>query len=85
MCATSICRSNRPCASSKSPIAAPRDRPAIETGDILVRIDDQPIDGIDALHRLLDAGRIGRRAELSLIRRDRQLTVSLVPTELAAV
>ena len=56
----------------------------IETGDILVRIDDQPIDGIDALHRLLDADRIGRRAELSLIRRDRQLTVSLVPTELAA-
>ena len=57
---------------------------ASETGDILVRIDDQPIDGIDALHRLLDADRIGRRAELALIRRDRQLTVSLVPTELAA-
>ena len=56
----------------------------IEAGDILVCIDDQPIDGIDALHRLLDSDRIGRRAELSLIRRDRQLTVSLVPSELTA-
>jgi S1-C subfamily serine protease len=56
----------------------------IEAGDILVRIDDAPIDGIDALHRLLDASRIGQRVELSLIRRDRQLTVSLVPSELAA-
>jgi S1-C subfamily serine protease len=56
----------------------------IEAGDILVRIDDAPIDGIDALHRLLDASRIGQRVELSLIRRDRELTVSLVPSELAA-
>jgi S1-C subfamily serine protease len=56
----------------------------IEAGDILVRIDAAPIDGIDALHRLLDAERIGRNAELTLIRRDRQLTVSLVPNELAA-
>ncbi len=56
----------------------------IEAGDILVRIDETPIDGIDALHRLLDSERIGRATELTLIRRDRLLTVSLVPSELAA-
>jgi S1-C subfamily serine protease len=56
----------------------------VEAGDILVRIDDAPIDGIDALHRLLDAERIGRKATLTLIRRDRQLSVPLVPSELAA-
>jgi S1-C subfamily serine protease len=56
----------------------------IEAGDILVDIDGSPIDGIDALHRMLDAARIGQGAELSLIRRDRKLTVSLVPGELAA-
>jgi hypothetical protein len=33
---------------------------------------------------LLDAERIGRSAKLALIRRDRLLTVSLVPSELAA-
>ena len=43
------------------------------------------IDGIDALHRVLDADRIGRSVELSLLRRDRKLTLSLVPTELSSV
>jgi S1-C subfamily serine protease len=57
----------------------------VQAGDILVRIDEHPIDGIDALHRLLDAGRIGRNVELSLLRRDRQLTLSMIPSELAAI
>ncbi|HKE46984.1 MAG TPA: trypsin-like peptidase domain-containing protein [Rhodanobacteraceae bacterium] len=63
---------------------SPAHRAGIETGDILVGIDDQAIDGIDALHRLLDANRIGRSVELTLLRRDRKLTRSLVPGELAA-
>jgi len=57
----------------------------VQSGDILVRIDDHAIDGIDTLHRLLDASRIGRGVELSLLRRDRQLTLSMIPSELAAI
>jgi S1-C subfamily serine protease len=57
----------------------------VQAGDILVRIDGHAIDGIDALHRLLDADRIGRNVELSLLRRDRNLTLSLVPSELSTV
>ena len=62
----------------------PARRAGVQAGDILVSIDDHAIDGIDALHRLLDAERIGRSVEDSLLRRDRRLTVSLVPAELAA-
>ena len=64
--------------------AGPARTAGVQPGDILVRIDGHAIDGIDALHRLLDADRIGRNVELSLLPRDRNLTLSLVPTELAA-
>jgi S1-C subfamily serine protease len=56
----------------------------IEAGDIVVALDGAPVDGIDALHRLLDAGRIGRRVDVSLLRRDRRIDVALTPTELGA-
>lgn len=65
--------------------AGPARTAGVQAGDILVRIDGHAIDGIDALHRLLDAGRIGRSVELSLLRRDRNLTLSLVPSELSTV
>jgi S1-C subfamily serine protease len=56
----------------------------IEAGDIIVALDGEPVDGIDALHRLLDASRIGRRVDVSLLRRDRRIDVALTPTELGA-
>jgi S1-C subfamily serine protease len=65
--------------------AGPARAAGVQAGDILVRIDGHAIDGIDALHRLLDADRIGRNVELSLLRRDRNLTLSLVPSELSTV
>jgi len=57
----------------------------LQSGDILVGFDGHDVDGIDSLHRLLDAGRIGQRAEVAVLRRDRRLTLTLVPVELAAV
>ena len=38
-------------------------------GDRIVALDGVPVDGIDGLQRLLDAGRIGRDCELQLLRR----------------
>jgi S1-C subfamily serine protease len=46
-------------------------------GDTLVSLDGLPVGGTDQLVRLLDAGRIGRRAELGLMRGERVLRVAV--------
>ena len=56
----------------------------MQAGDILISFGEHDVDGIDALHRILGADRIGRDAAISVLRRDRRLELSLVPTELAA-
>jgi S1-C subfamily serine protease len=62
----------------------PARRAGVETGDILVRFGEHDVDGIDTLHRVLGADRIGREIEIGVLRRDRRLTLSLVPNELVA-
>jgi len=62
----------------------PAHRAGVQVGDILIRFNDSDVDGIDTLHRLLGADHIGRRAEISVLRRDQRLNLSLVPTEFAA-
>jgi S1-C subfamily serine protease len=57
----------------------------LQAGDILIRFGEHDVDGIDTLHRILGADRIGRNAELSVLRRDRRLELSLTPIELTAV
>jgi S1-C subfamily serine protease len=66
------------------PANGPGQSAGLQSGDILVGFDGHDVDGIDSLHRLLDAGRIGQRAEVTVLRRDRRLTLPLVPVELAA-
>ncbi|HVV96203.1 MAG TPA: trypsin-like peptidase domain-containing protein [Rhodanobacteraceae bacterium] len=61
----------------------PARRAGMQEGDILVRFGEHDVGGIDALHRVLDADRIGREVEVDVLRRDRRLTLSLVPNELA--
>ncbi|HVT31083.1 MAG TPA: trypsin-like peptidase domain-containing protein [Rhodanobacteraceae bacterium] len=62
----------------------PARRAGVEAGDILVRFGEHDVDGIDALHRVLGADRIGREIEIGVLRRDRRLALPLVPVELAA-
>lgn len=63
---------------------SPADQAGVQAGDILIRFGEHDVDGIDALHRILGADRIGSEAAISVLRRDRRLELSLVPTELAA-
>ena len=58
------------------------DHAGVEAGDILIRFGEHDVDGIDALHRILGADRIGCEATISVLCRDRRLELSLVPTEL---
>jgi S1-C subfamily serine protease len=50
-------------------------------GDVVVALDGAAVGGIDDLQRFLGAEVIGRDVEVTLIRRDRTLKVSLVPRE----
>lgn len=54
----------------------------VEVGDRMVALDGAPIDGIDGLQRLLDAGWIGRECELQLLRRSSVVRVKIRPIEL---
>ena len=54
----------------------------IEPGDLVLAFDGAAVNGIDDLHRTLTAERIGRTAQLTLLRGARLLTLELRPAEL---
>ena len=53
----------------------------VRAGDVIVAVDGVPVEGVDDLLRVLDAGRIGREVEVRLLRRGAVETVKLVPGE----
>jgi S1-C subfamily serine protease len=63
---------------------SPAARAGVAAGDRLIAIDGQPIDGTDALQRLLDASWIGRDCEVKLLRRSTLIRVTVQPIELPA-
>lgn len=53
----------------------------IEVGDLIVQLDSEMISGIDRLHRLLDHRRIGRASTVTLLRRGKKVTTSILARE----
>jgi len=51
----------------------------LEVGDILVALDGTPITGVDTLHRLLSAERIGVAVDLTVLRLTQKLELRIVP------
>ena len=60
---------------------SPASAAGVRDGDIVVELDREPVAGVDDMHRLLNADRIGRRVPLSLIRDTERLTVDITPGE----
>ena len=60
---------------------SPARRAGLMEGDIIVGFDDQPIAGIDDLHKLLTEERVGRRSPLVVIRRTEKMVFDLFPDE----
>jgi S1-C subfamily serine protease len=56
-------------------------RAGLLSGDVLVRLDDMTIAGVDDLHRALTSERAGVATPLTLLRRAELLTVPVVPDE----
>jgi S1-C subfamily serine protease len=57
---------------------------ALRVGDVILAIDGHPVDGVDALHRLLGVERVGVAAALRLLRDGRVREVSVTPRERAS-
>ena len=62
-----------------------KDGPAADTdlrpGDLIVAVDDQPVDGIDALHRQLTRVPPGTELTLGVVRRTRLVNLPLTVRE----
>ena len=61
--------------------SGPAERGELRVGDIIVGLDDQPVRGIDDLHRLLTDARIGLRCNVELLRQARKINLSVVTHE----
>jgi S1-C subfamily serine protease len=64
---------------AKSPAASAR----LREGDIIVRFEDEPITGVDDLHRALSDGRIGEECTVTVLRRGERIEVRIRPVESA--
>ncbi|MGF6227121.1 S1-C subfamily serine protease [Inquilinus ginsengisoli] len=53
----------------------------LRVGDVILAIDGHPVDGVDALHRLLGVDRVGVATALRLLRDGRVREVSVTPRE----
>jgi S1-C subfamily serine protease len=60
---------------------SPAQRAGLSEGDVIVGFGDQSIGSIDALHRLLTHEQVGRRAPLTILRRNDKLTLTIEPEE----
>jgi S1-C subfamily serine protease len=60
---------------------SPAGRAKLATGDIIIRLDDQPVTGVDDLIRSLTGERIGNEVEVEVLRRGQRQRISLVPEE----
>jgi S1-C subfamily serine protease len=59
----------------------PAERAGLETGDLIVAYDGAPVGGIDDLHRLLTAERIGTSTTVAVLRRSRRLELPIAAAE----
>jgi len=61
----------------------PAEGAGLESGDVIVAFGGHPVAGIDDLHRLLTAERIGHPTTISVLRRSRLLEVAITAAERA--
>ena len=63
---------------------SPASRAEVREGDTIVAFNDEPVSGVDDLHRYLVAAAIGVPARLTVLRHTEKLDLTVTPEELAA-
>ncbi len=58
---------------------SPAQRAGLLEGDVIVSLEDNPVAGVDVLHRLLSEDRIGTATKLTVLRGSRKLEVVVTP------
>jgi S1-C subfamily serine protease len=61
---------------------SPADRAGIRPEDVIVTIDEVPVEDVGDLQRLMTSDRIGQRLRVLLLRAGSQLALEVVPSEL---
>ena len=61
----------------------PAGRAGVSSGDLIVAFDGRAVNGIDDLHRLLTAERIGAPSRIVVVRRTQKLELDIRPAEAA--
>ncbi len=63
----------------------PAGRAGVREGDIIVAFEDQPIAGIDDLHRMLTEERVAAKSSLAVIRGADKVRLDIFPEDSARV
>jgi S1-C subfamily serine protease len=64
--------------------SGPASQAGLLSHDLVVRLDGEPVTGVDDMIRLLDRSRIGKRVAIDVLRLGRLRTFEMTPTERAA-
>jgi S1-C subfamily serine protease len=64
---------------------SPAHKAGLEEGDVIVVFGDQPVGGIDDLHRLLTQEKVGVPTPLAVLRRTEKVNLSIIPEEARAI
>ena len=57
----------------------PAERSGMQKGDLVLKVDDKPLCGVDDLHRLLTAEVAGKPMTIELVRSGRLVHLSVIP------
>jgi S1-C subfamily serine protease len=60
------------------------ERAGIEPGDVIIGYDGEQVSGVDELHRLLSAERIGKETRVTLLRRTQKIELPIRAAEMPA-
>src|SRR6476660_2761202 len=58
---------------------SPAQKAGLQEGDVITSLADEPVEGVDVLHRLLSEDRIGVATRLIVLRGSRRLEITVVP------
>ncbi|MBI2104084.1 MAG: trypsin-like peptidase domain-containing protein [Candidatus Omnitrophica bacterium] len=58
---------------------SPARRAGLREGDLLLAYGEEPVDGVDALHRLLTEGEVGARTTVTIVRGTERMTLEVQP------